>query len=250
MENNKTGKYLKYALGEIALVVIGILFALQINNWNEARKDRIDEVVLLEQLQSEYQSNLQQLDEKITMRNDMINASLTMLEYLDDPSTRVKDSVLVFMNTIGLYPTFDPIVNDLNSSGLIQLLSNNRLKELLSLFTFEIVQVTEEEDTWGEYSNTYLIPFLMDKHLMRNTYNEFWKSNTMRNFHLEKGKVVDFDLGESKRKVDLDVIFEDPYLEDHLATCATFAKLINSQSITLRKRIVEILDVINQELSI
>lgn len=38
MEQNKTGKYLKYAIGEIVLVMIGILFALQINNWNEARK--------------------------------------------------------------------------------------------------------------------------------------------------------------------------------------------------------------------
>jgi hypothetical protein len=35
---NKTGKYLKYAIGEIILVVIGILIALQINNWNENQK--------------------------------------------------------------------------------------------------------------------------------------------------------------------------------------------------------------------
>ena len=35
---NKTGKYLKYAIGEIILVVIGILIALQINNWNENKK--------------------------------------------------------------------------------------------------------------------------------------------------------------------------------------------------------------------
>ena len=39
MEQNKTGKYLKYAIGEIILVVIGILIALQINNWNEQRND-------------------------------------------------------------------------------------------------------------------------------------------------------------------------------------------------------------------
>ena len=38
---NKTGKYLKYAVGEIVLVVIGILIALQVNNWNENRKTEI-----------------------------------------------------------------------------------------------------------------------------------------------------------------------------------------------------------------
>ncbi|QRM88091.1 hypothetical protein FG167_02250 [Lacinutrix sp. WUR7] len=40
MEKNKTGKYLKYAIGEIVLVVIGILIALSINNWNETRKQK------------------------------------------------------------------------------------------------------------------------------------------------------------------------------------------------------------------
>jgi hypothetical protein len=35
IENNKTGKYFKYAIGEIVLVMIGILLALQVNNWNE-----------------------------------------------------------------------------------------------------------------------------------------------------------------------------------------------------------------------
>lgn len=44
---NKTSKYLKYAIGEIVLVVIGILIALQINNWNESRKDRITEQKIL-----------------------------------------------------------------------------------------------------------------------------------------------------------------------------------------------------------
>ncbi len=41
MEQNKTGKYFKYAIGEIVLVVIGILIAISINNWNEHRKERI-----------------------------------------------------------------------------------------------------------------------------------------------------------------------------------------------------------------
>ncbi len=47
MEKNNTGKYLKYAFGEIVLVVIGILLALQINNWNQERQNRIQEELLL-----------------------------------------------------------------------------------------------------------------------------------------------------------------------------------------------------------
>lgn len=51
-------KYLKYALGEIVLVVIGILIALSINNWNETRKENISERLLLEKLQTEHGYNL------------------------------------------------------------------------------------------------------------------------------------------------------------------------------------------------
>src|SRR5690606_840747 len=58
---NKTGKYLKYALGEIVLVVIGILIALSINNWNENRKIRIAEIEILQNLKTELQLNLEAL---------------------------------------------------------------------------------------------------------------------------------------------------------------------------------------------
>jgi len=47
METGKTSKYFKYAIGEIVLVVIGILIALSINNWNEKRKLLIDERIVL-----------------------------------------------------------------------------------------------------------------------------------------------------------------------------------------------------------
>jgi hypothetical protein len=47
---NRTGRYLKYAIGEVILVMIGILLALQINNWNEERKNTIIEHGTLESL--------------------------------------------------------------------------------------------------------------------------------------------------------------------------------------------------------
>lgn len=42
LNEGKTSRYLKYAIGEIVLVVIGILIALQINNWNEDRKENLN----------------------------------------------------------------------------------------------------------------------------------------------------------------------------------------------------------------
>ena len=50
MEQNKTGKYLKYAIGEIVLVVIGILIALQINTWNQHRIAKVKEFSLYKKI--------------------------------------------------------------------------------------------------------------------------------------------------------------------------------------------------------
>ena len=50
METGKTGKYFKYAIGEIVLVVIGILIALSINNWNQKRLELDEENIILTNL--------------------------------------------------------------------------------------------------------------------------------------------------------------------------------------------------------
>ena len=58
IEKIKTGKYFKYAIGEIVLVVIGILIALQINNWNENRKAEVEEIKILANLKSDLEKTL------------------------------------------------------------------------------------------------------------------------------------------------------------------------------------------------
>jgi len=62
METGKTGKYLKYAIGEIILVVIGILIALSINNWNENRKNTKQGHSLMKELLSEFQLHIGTFD--------------------------------------------------------------------------------------------------------------------------------------------------------------------------------------------
>jgi sensor domain CHASE-containing protein len=58
IEKNKTGKYFKYAIGEIALVVIGILIALYINNWNENRIEKKEVTNYIKQIKTELKSDI------------------------------------------------------------------------------------------------------------------------------------------------------------------------------------------------
>ena len=65
MEKNKTGKYLKYAIGEIILVVIGILIALSINNWNTDRQVKNDNKLFLEKMLTDLNQNKVRMDELV-----------------------------------------------------------------------------------------------------------------------------------------------------------------------------------------
>lgn len=68
---NKTSTYFTYAIGEIVLVVIGILIALQINNWNESRKAKENEIVLLTKLKEENLLNINSIEDQLEFRKSI-----------------------------------------------------------------------------------------------------------------------------------------------------------------------------------
>ena len=73
-------KYAFYAIGEIALVVIGILIALQINNWNESRIMRKDELNVLKNLKTDLEDNLDEIKgiyQKVSRRKDNVDSIRT-----------------------------------------------------------------------------------------------------------------------------------------------------------------------------
>ena len=249
VSENKFSKYLLYAIGEIILVVIGILIALSINNWNENRKSRLLEQELLTQLQSEFISNLEQLDQKIALRDNMLLASFKLLDYIDTPEKRKEDSILKYIGRTVTAPTFDPIVNDIISSGRIQLLQNTTLKEKLSRWTSEIIQVTEEEQVWLKYRSERYIPTLLEHRLLRTIIHQYWKDGIVDTFHLDEGTKTEFTINRSKKEIDISELLDNSNFEDHIAECASFSKLTNSQSFSLRNRITEILEIIKQELN-
>ena len=249
LTHNEFSKYLLYAIGEILLVVIGILIALQIDNANEYRKERGQERELLLQLKSEYRSNLEQLESKMNLRNKMISASYKLLDYIDHPNERNIDSTLKYLGFTILTPTFDPIVNDIISSGRIQLLQNPRLKEKLSRWTSDVVQVTEEEIVWLTYRTDNYRPFLEENVSIRTLTYHNWKNGLLQSFQLDNTRNTEFKLTESQRDSDLSVLLDNPKFEDKMAVCLELNMLTNSQSLSLKQRIQDVLELIEQELN-
>ena len=83
MAKNKTGKYFKYAIGEIVLVVIGILIALSINNWNESQKNKQQERVILENILQDLQNDKIGLKNIIERRTSKAASAEIMVSYYD-----------------------------------------------------------------------------------------------------------------------------------------------------------------------
>lgn len=149
LTDSKFGKYLLYAIGEIILVVIGILIALQINNANEARKLRSQEIHYLENLKTDLNLNIAELDEYIAVRNSRIESANKVLEHFEGkPLTDLNDFAFHTTN-IYIWQKFtqqDNTFQELVNSGNLALISNDSIKNgLLNLQSLYKKLKNEEE---------------------------------------------------------------------------------------------------------
>lgn len=132
LEKNKTGKYLKYAIGEIVLVVIGILIALQINNWNENRKSKNLEIIYLENIKTDLNLNLASLKSFIADRDRSVMSTDSVLEYFNE---KRELDVIAFnrhsLNVMIWYPfeQHDNTYQELLNSGKLSIITNKNIKD-------------------------------------------------------------------------------------------------------------------------
>ena len=103
---SKTSKYFKYAIGEIILVVIGILIALQINNWNEAKKTKEKERQVLTEIGSDLNYILTDFDEIIEITNNA-STSIKSLIVVFETNQKHHDSLSYFINGTNSYDEVD-----------------------------------------------------------------------------------------------------------------------------------------------
>ncbi len=148
---NKTGRYFKYAIGEIILVVIGILIALSINNWNEQRKDNLTEKELLRGLLIDFSETKSRLKETINLQNTAFSyGKRLLLLYESNRLHEKKDSIAAFVGFGALSwwraepvtGTYDAMV----STGNIGLLKNKELRRDLAKFDAELKNGFEDHE--------------------------------------------------------------------------------------------------------
>ena len=167
MSENKTGKYLKYAIGEIILVVIGILIALQINNWNEKKK--IDGEIL--QALTEIRSNLI-TDSLIITKTRSIKTRDIQIQYQViselESKTIPYDSIETHLGRVMLARRIRLIDNgyELMKKYGLELLKNQKLRNELNNYYTQYTKAIydDTEDDEYEFITVYL-PYIRNHYL-------------------------------------------------------------------------------------
>ena len=137
-DDNKALKYARYAIGEIVLVVIGILIALQLNTMKENRIKQKKEAVYLNNIKRDLQNQLNKIDAQIEYEKGIVVVAKPILKSYKTNKKIIIDSS--FTASIGImtgrmtFVKVDPTYTELLSSGHIDIISNNDFKN--SLITY------------------------------------------------------------------------------------------------------------------
>jgi len=183
-------KYIKYALGEIALVVIGILIALWINNWNQERKDKLLAENYLERVESDL-TELIDRSSNLTNQNRKILHAITKTQSLLERGTPLSESEKEIVNyaflwfprtTYGLPHMIT--YEEMKESGKINLIYEQKLRSQLSEFYNYLSQIeaiyirlgVDIEDQFSVY-NKY-IKSTTDPESLEITYEYDFKGMT------------------------------------------------------------------------
>ena len=185
IESNQMKKYIWYAIGEILLVVVGILIALQINNWNELRKERQETEIIKHNLFNEFEQNKAVLYERIALLEQSIDHSIAILKIIGTEVDMTHQSLLDSLLTQSMYyGNFNPsnsALQELIQSGKLKLISDDILKKHLFDWPQLLEDTNEDFKNQDLTANQFLVPYLTKKISFRNL-------GSLKNSGVEVGK--------------------------------------------------------------
>jgi len=151
IKENKVSNYILYAIGEITLVVIGILIALSVNNWNETNKINDTEVIYLNAHHDEFSNNLKEVERVMEQNERNLKIAHTLLGRMgtDDPNftEKVFDSLMyrTILAEIQYRPSPDTLIELINSDNL-RIISNRELRLKLASWDGILTSVLFQEE--------------------------------------------------------------------------------------------------------
>ena len=194
------GRYFLYAIGEITLIVIGILIALQINNWNQNQALRAKEIKILKVFHSGLNEAIIEFESSLALHNRALNAIEIIQDQLDQDMPYQDSLKYLFFNTTLTWGSSDldngPF-ETLKSLGL-DLISNENIRDTLTL-------IYDEHDDWiTEYEDRYEDLILnTGRSLSSSRFVDYWNGESKNDIIVGEMEPLDFD----KLKTDQEYLY-------------------------------------------
>ncbi len=192
INQNRFSRYLLYAVGEIILVVIGILIALSINNWNQDRLNQLEKRELLSKLNAEFQANKKVLIEYRIAENKAMNSGIELMKLIgsseDELANHNLDSLLYESFPSNELAFANNAVNSIVQNGRLNLFKDETITTWLYHWnSLSEIRKTrfEKLDNWNNKEFIpFLLPYISLKEMDSNAnYRWAGKSKVKPNYH-------------------------------------------------------------------
>jgi len=157
----KSIQYLKYALGEIILVVIGILIALSINNQNQERINRTEEQNYYKYIKSQLNADKGEIRGNVNYNNNYLQQYKYAINIIEKNDRSEIDSLAQITINLMKYSDFhrqSNIYETMVNSGEIKLLKNQQIIEKLQKLEETYIYINKLENTHSEAANRFIVP--------------------------------------------------------------------------------------------
>ena len=239
LTENRVSKYLLYAVGEILLVVIGILLALQVNNWNELRKDRENERLIINSLRQEMQANKEYLSARLNSYFKNVNGCRNLLRLTGpDPPDLASDTFDSLVSAAVRTSVYNPASADLEriiGSEDFNLIRNDSLKSALRKYTV-LLNFLHDHENWRAANARDF----SDREQLG--YN----STTIINYGQRMGWEELKGLEKSRFHFDSARWLSDPIFEKDIANLLQILHYTKNRTIDVLEQLDAVQDLINQ----
>ena len=246
---SKFSQYMIYAIGEIVLVVIGILIALQINNSNEDSKRRQIELSYLERLAIDLKDNEQLWTDFHDLKQKQLEAANTFLRFsFNKNKDSVLDIIMPHFNSVFSWVdlninqvTFDEMV----SSGNLDLISNDSIKIKLLELNKHYKSILDIQNKEKESHDRLLFPPINEKFNMRY----FMALEPVKQKEIGRtftGEEIGSYLYQFKQEL-LDLVGDQTFMNG-VTVVQTSADVSMKEFMTAKEEVVELISLIEEEL--
>jgi len=219
ISEGKMGKYLKYAIGEIVLVVVGILIALQINNWNERRKAKIVENNFFEDVIQDMEKDLDRLEYYELFHTKRAEYLDTLLTYLRNPQkTMGIDKFQQYVEPLyySATPTsYSTSFESAKASGTFKDMEAKNLIKELSQYYIDFAQIESDFASITRYVEDKFEPIMYnfpEGKMNQNTGNLVINEENTQAFYKKIASIKD----NRDMTIDYKLILRTPRMENYL----------------------------------